>query len=1037
MPLPDVDASRAVLIGTAAYRTLDPLPTVANNLDGLATLLRDPDLWGLPEEHCSVVLNPSSVDELLEIVRDAAQQATDTLLVYYAGHGLLDQTSELVLTLPGSDNDRMYRSVRYADIRREILDSKSRDKAVILDCCYSGRAFMPAAVSLADQADIEGTWLLTATAKNRLALAPPDEYYTAFTGELIRVLDEGIVDGPELIDTDALYLRVLHKLKAKQRPQPQQRSANRGHVITFARNRAYHGTPPAHEAVPELVDDGPYMRLTPAQLATRIDELRATGQEGVAAAVLASSGYRRPDQEVASIMMRLASLDRAQDVAAVAFAASRRDPNELRSVYEVLVELDQPRLAIGLLKVVATGLPERTARFVAVLDGDGEAVPLLLRAAVADNHGRPQRLIDLLNALYLTQRWSDADLLLAEAQRVLPPHDLAIVADALRDGGRDEQAYQLYGRATSDLVRREPGQIAAIVAALHRGSTPQAAGHLAEQAVAARVDGPPEALAELIAAFETAGLEDNVTDAVAALGAGLPRSVLDEVTRSLRERGCESAAFRLYLAAVTDRPVDDILRLNDSLNEQGRPMDALSLLAHAAQVRSILDLDRMTSEGGNDASPLSRNRRIFAAVAAQEPRRAAALYRLLVERADDRAGQLGTALLKRPAHQIVATVAELIRDEPDLADGLLRAATRGGDRMPRKLAAAAARVRDCRIALRVAVLADTDHLPAILGEIFRHIPEPGAAESQIASLLAALPRRTITEIVTWIAALGQGFRGQMLTRAIADRPVADIVTILAAITRPDSAAPADELLGMVAAQSLLRVADLAGELRRCQERAHLRTLVDEFQAHSSDSPDVFKLASWLWALDERELALRALRDRLWAPEHTIADARATAVAAHLHRFATETERTKVAFPNLLLAPTTDELSRSYPLVEGETCLLVLAPPRTQRLTPILFTDRAVHYAGGSTYAYTELLTVRVAADRRTSVVFTGGPSDEPKSWDLPTDAAVTELVGLLATIRHLVQQFEHAPGVRPVAHLPARPVPPGVPRYDLEGEVSS
>src|SRR4051812_324001 len=127
MPLPDPDHSRAVLIGTANYRRLEPLPAVARNLDGLAGLLRDPAGWGLPAEHLTVVLDPPTADDMLEAVHRAARAATDTLLIYYAGHAFAEE--DLLLTLPGSDPERLFRSVRFSDVRREV--AANRKKAVI------------------------------------------------------------------------------------------------------------------------------------------------------------------------------------------------------------------------------------------------------------------------------------------------------------------------------------------------------------------------------------------------------------------------------------------------------------------------------------------------------------------------------------------------------------------------------------------------------------------------------------------------------------------------------------------------------------------------------------------------------------------------------------------------------------------------------------------------------------------------------------------------------------------------------------------
>src|SRR5215472_4906117 len=135
--LPDPARSRVVLIGVANYRKLNPLPAVHNNLTALASALRSEKLWGLPPEHCAVVEDPETSEEMLDPLVDFAQNSTDTLLLYYAGHGLVDPwRSELHLTRPGSDPRRMHTAVPYNQVRDVLLSSSATRRIVILDCCY-------------------------------------------------------------------------------------------------------------------------------------------------------------------------------------------------------------------------------------------------------------------------------------------------------------------------------------------------------------------------------------------------------------------------------------------------------------------------------------------------------------------------------------------------------------------------------------------------------------------------------------------------------------------------------------------------------------------------------------------------------------------------------------------------------------------------------------------------------------------------------------------------------------------------------------
>ncbi|MFJ3952475.1 ABC transporter substrate-binding protein [Streptomyces libani] len=250
--LPDPAASQALLIGVHDYESLAALPAVERNLAGLTRAFTDPGLWGLPPTHCVELPQPSSAQDVLDTLSSVALRATDTLVVYYAGHGLIDPHSdELYLALPGSDQERLYSALPFEWVRRAILDPRigARHKVVILDCCYSGRALMggmSGTTQVVDHALIEGTSLMAASAKTRKALSPPGEEFTAFTGELITALTEGIVDGPSLLDMQTLYRHLYITLAAKSRPLPQQGNRNTGGLIALARNRSH----PIHRPQP-------------------------------------------------------------------------------------------------------------------------------------------------------------------------------------------------------------------------------------------------------------------------------------------------------------------------------------------------------------------------------------------------------------------------------------------------------------------------------------------------------------------------------------------------------------------------------------------------------------------------------------------------------------------------------------------------------------------------------------------------------------------------------------------------------------------
>lgn len=243
--LPEPHASRAVLIGTSAYAmsALPNLPSVENNLLAFSEVLLSSRVWGLPIENCAVVHNPVSIAEMLDPVLEASREATDTLLLYYAGHGLIDsRRGDLHLCLTGSDPQRIYTAVYYGQVRDELLDSRASRRIVILDCCYSGRALGVMAdpiTTVVDEASAEGTYIMAAASENRTALAPPGEPFTAFTAELLEVLRRGIPGKAEYLDLDTIYRQVFATMREKSRPLPQKRDRNTAGRLEIARNRAF------------------------------------------------------------------------------------------------------------------------------------------------------------------------------------------------------------------------------------------------------------------------------------------------------------------------------------------------------------------------------------------------------------------------------------------------------------------------------------------------------------------------------------------------------------------------------------------------------------------------------------------------------------------------------------------------------------------------------------------------------------------------------------------------------------------------------
>ncbi|WP_433530500.1 caspase, EACC1-associated type [Micromonospora sp. CA-263727] len=250
----DPQLSVAIIAGTYrqdAESDFRDLPAVRNNVAKLGRHLRDPEVWGLPAGRCHERLQPRR-DELLELVSDAAASARDTLVFYFAGHGFIHpRTEDLYLALAGARRDRGFgtKAVRFKDLQAALQEPsvEVRHKVIILDCCFAAAAF-------GDEMGVEdvdhklrtrGSCLLVSSDADRTSKAPEGAEYTAYTGELIATLEQGVAGGGELLTLQTIHEHVEERLIAARMPRPRMLGVDVGGAICIARNRA-----PADRAVP-------------------------------------------------------------------------------------------------------------------------------------------------------------------------------------------------------------------------------------------------------------------------------------------------------------------------------------------------------------------------------------------------------------------------------------------------------------------------------------------------------------------------------------------------------------------------------------------------------------------------------------------------------------------------------------------------------------------------------------------------------------------------------------------------------------------
>ncbi|GLW91173.1 caspase, EACC1-associated type [Actinokineospora globicatena] len=239
--LPGAGESRVVLLGASDYASpeLGDIAAVRGNLASLRDRLTAPGTGLLDPRHCLVegLDRPTTLAGVGTVLGRAAAEATDVLVVYYAGHGLLDDDGTLHLALSDTDQANLpYTGIPVSRIKQDLGQARARVRVLILDCCFSGRAIAamatPAAL-VAGQLDLTGTYTLTSSSATSPSHAPPGARHTAFTDALLSALAE-----PEPLTLDGIYEHVRDRLDGLGLPAPQRRATNTAGNVVLVRGSA-------------------------------------------------------------------------------------------------------------------------------------------------------------------------------------------------------------------------------------------------------------------------------------------------------------------------------------------------------------------------------------------------------------------------------------------------------------------------------------------------------------------------------------------------------------------------------------------------------------------------------------------------------------------------------------------------------------------------------------------------------------------------------------------------------------------------------
>jgi alpha-glucoside transport system substrate-binding protein len=211
----------ALIIGNSIFResSLARLLTPDADVGALADVLVDPEIGGFDD--AKLVVNMSGASIRRSISQFFANKTRDDLLLlYFSGHGVLDEYGDLFLATKETERNYLRGTAIPAGFITDEMDhSRSRRQVLILDCCHSGafargsKGSTGASVGTAKAFEGKGYGRVVLTASDATQYAWEgdqvigDAEYSIFTHYLIEGLRTGKADADSdgEITVDELY----------------------------------------------------------------------------------------------------------------------------------------------------------------------------------------------------------------------------------------------------------------------------------------------------------------------------------------------------------------------------------------------------------------------------------------------------------------------------------------------------------------------------------------------------------------------------------------------------------------------------------------------------------------------------------------------------------------------------------------------------------------------------------------------------------------------------------------------------------------
>ncbi len=213
----------ALIIGNNKYKHLPKLKTAVNDAQSLASLLKEK--YGFK---ISLLINADRY-KTLKVLGGLRNTLTknDNLLIYYAGHGVLDEASERGYWLP-IDAERDFTSnwISTAEITDALRALQSWHVLVVADSCYSGTLVRSAPITFKNPEEKQKLLKRLNKKKSRTAITSGGlepvadsggDNHSVFAQAFLEILN----DNDNVIEAEYIFARLRDKviLNADQTPE--------------------------------------------------------------------------------------------------------------------------------------------------------------------------------------------------------------------------------------------------------------------------------------------------------------------------------------------------------------------------------------------------------------------------------------------------------------------------------------------------------------------------------------------------------------------------------------------------------------------------------------------------------------------------------------------------------------------------------------------------------------------------------------------------------------------------------------------------